>query len=193
MLLSWAESSRSGRSVTFRLPEDEPEHPFRQLQSAAGKQAGARFMAVLVAIDDQEEPDKRASQKPYGQNARQLHAKGWFFDRRVITAIGSTEEFRAWASKQPCLVCKNAPPSNVLRGHGYTALPVCNLHRHTDAAAVASHNPRLIKEWISAEICKIAGEESLGYIMPSYFAAICDKLGIKHTIPEAYFDREEDR
>jgi len=56
MLLGWKESSSQGRTVTFLLSEDEDTHPFRDLSVKSGKKAGQRFMAVLVAIGDNEVP-----------------------------------------------------------------------------------------------------------------------------------------
>jgi hypothetical protein len=64
MLLSWAESSSRGRTVTFMLPEDEETHPFKDFSMKQGKRAGQRFMAVLVQIGDDEQvvPQQRPSQ-----------------------------------------------------------------------------------------------------------------------------------
>lgn len=56
MLLGWKESSSQGRTVTFLLNEDDETHPFRDLTVKQGKRAGQRFMAVLVAIGDDEAP-----------------------------------------------------------------------------------------------------------------------------------------
>lgn len=68
MLLQWAESSTRGRTVTFLLNEDDESHPFREFSIKSGKRAGQRFMAVLVEIDDQEQPvrqEQRPSQLAY--------------------------------------------------------------------------------------------------------------------------------
>lgn len=56
MLLNWAESSTRGRTVTFQLSEDGDSHPFKDFTIRQGKRAGQRFMAVLVQIDDNEQP-----------------------------------------------------------------------------------------------------------------------------------------
>lgn len=59
MLLQWAESSTRGRTVTFLLNEDNETHPFRDFSIKSGKRAGQRFMAVLVEIDENEQPVKQ--------------------------------------------------------------------------------------------------------------------------------------
>lgn len=56
MLLNWAESSARGRTVTFQLNEEGEAHPFKDFTIRQGKRAGQRFMAVLVQIDDDEQP-----------------------------------------------------------------------------------------------------------------------------------------
>lgn len=191
MLAGWAESNRAGRTVTFRLPEDDPEHQFRRMAVASGKSSGQRFMAVLVMINDDETPSEEAAATLYGKHVRELHRLGWFFDTRVLKGIGTVEQFREWASRQSCVVCKAPPPSSVLRGMrtstGYAGIPVCNLHYHSEASALATHQPKLIKAWVSSVICKIAGTEGLSDIPPAYFTVICEKFGIKDTIPPSYF------
>lgn len=59
MLLQWAESSTRGRTVTFLVNEDSDTHPFRDFTIKSGKRAGQRFVAVLVELDDQDQPVKQ--------------------------------------------------------------------------------------------------------------------------------------
>jgi hypothetical protein len=56
MLLQWAESSTRGRTVTFLLDETGEQHPFREFSIKSGKRAGQRFMAVLVELDENDQP-----------------------------------------------------------------------------------------------------------------------------------------
>jgi hypothetical protein len=66
MLLAWAESNTRGRTVTFQLPEEGDEHPFRHMTVKSGKRAGQRFAMVLVQIDDDERPvEKTPSQMAF--------------------------------------------------------------------------------------------------------------------------------
>lgn len=56
MLLQWAESSTRGRTVTFLVTEEQEQHPFRAFTIKSGKRAGQRFMAVLVELDENDQP-----------------------------------------------------------------------------------------------------------------------------------------
>jgi len=61
-LRNWKENA-DGREVSFGMPvsEEDSTHPFRQYMSAGGR--GTRFYAVLVAMDDNDQPvdsDRRA-------------------------------------------------------------------------------------------------------------------------------------
>jgi hypothetical protein len=53
-LLRWSESSSGGRTVTFQLPDDGDEHPFKGL--ATGKRDGALLEIEVRAADDPEAP-----------------------------------------------------------------------------------------------------------------------------------------
>lgn len=70
-LMNWGESSQSGAWVKFWI-ESESLESFRDLKTKSGKIAGHRMMAVLVEINDQEEPMQRepeplaAQEKPMG-------------------------------------------------------------------------------------------------------------------------------
>ena len=57
MLLGWQESSTRGRTITLLLPEDELTHPFRDHGIKSGKRGGQRFMAVFVALTDDDQPE----------------------------------------------------------------------------------------------------------------------------------------
>lgn len=122
MLLGWKESHNGGRTVTFLLPEDDVEHPFKPFTVKSGKVAGQRFMAVLVQIDDAEQPVQQRPKreqidtddprhplykpeqdmKPYGKHASELYKNGFFLNPKVLEKIGSDEEFLAWVKSQPC-------------------------------------------------------------------------------------------
>jgi hypothetical protein len=63
LLLRWSDNSRDGMTVTFQLPGEIAEHPFKH--SATGKKTGKRYAAVLVEIGDDEQPVVQ-EQKPKG-------------------------------------------------------------------------------------------------------------------------------
>lgn len=54
LLLRWSDNSRDGMTVTFQIPGEYAEHPFKS--SPTGKKTGKRYAAVLVEIGDDEKP-----------------------------------------------------------------------------------------------------------------------------------------
>lgn len=76
MLLRWSESNTAGRTVTFQLPDDEEEHPFRGL--VAGKKVGQRFKLYAVYEEEAgpgnifpEEAERKEREKSEGERAVQ--------------------------------------------------------------------------------------------------------------------------
>lgn len=53
-LLRWSESSSGGRTVTFQLPDDGDEHPFKGMPT--GKRDGAVFEIVVRSASDPDAP-----------------------------------------------------------------------------------------------------------------------------------------
>lgn len=62
LLLRWSDNSRDGMTVTFQIPGEYAEHPFKF--SATGKKTGKRYAAVLVEIGDDEKPVIQEKSKP---------------------------------------------------------------------------------------------------------------------------------
>lgn len=56
MVLNWSETSTRGRTITLLLPEDEEQHPFRDLTVKSGKRGGQRMVAVFVLLTDDDQP-----------------------------------------------------------------------------------------------------------------------------------------
>lgn len=116
-------------------------------------------MAVFVEIGEDEQPVKRADasggvpvpEKPFGKYAAELHRLGWWFNPKVLEAIGTDEEYRAWIQKQKCIACGGQDwvqeigegrceaahvkrPSNSGVGHKpeFSCAPLCHKHHvHT--------------------------------------------------------------
>lgn len=97
-LLSWAESSTRGRTVTFLLPpDDHGEHPLKEYGIKSGKTAGHRFLMVLVEIDDQEQPVKQEAR--LSQQAAILCRDRQFYHwaaERSISVIEDEADARNW-------------------------------------------------------------------------------------------------
>lgn len=93
LLLRWGDSSTTGKTVTFLLPEDA-DHPFRGLPT--GKTGGQRVALSVALISDSEE------QKPHTQPAK---------------------EKRKWAdmplSQQCAIRCGDSDFWEFLAGRGY--------------------------------------------------------------------------
>lgn len=67
-VMNWGESATSGAWVKFWLnPEDLDA--FRAIQCRSGKNAGQRFMGVLVEIGDDEQPEPYQNANPAAQQA----------------------------------------------------------------------------------------------------------------------------
>lgn len=56
MLAGWTESHSGGAKLTFWLPDGADLEPFKAMTAKKGGTAGQRFMAVLAAIGDDEQP-----------------------------------------------------------------------------------------------------------------------------------------
>lgn len=86
MLLQWGESSTRGRTVTFLLPEDEDQHPFKTHSIRAGKRAGSRFMAVFVEISDDETAvdSKPSASQEAGMLCRDALFQQWASERHFV-------------------------------------------------------------------------------------------------------------
>lgn len=95
MLLNWAESNTRGRTVTFQLPEEGEQHPFRHFTVKSGKKAGQRFMQVLVQIDDDETPVERKPSQTAFLMCQDDQFWGWC-NERSFTEIDSEETAKAY-------------------------------------------------------------------------------------------------
>ncbi len=68
-------------------------HPAGTRGDLSGNEIETRF--VSLGLDT----------KPFGKYATELHRLGWFFAPKVLEAIGTDEDYRAWIQKQKCVVC----------------------------------------------------------------------------------------
>ena len=80
MLLRWGDTHSSGRTVTFQLPDDGGEHPFKGLK--CGPANGQRLALSVALINDDEsqsgaEPvNEPASAETSAGQSREAHTKG---------------------------------------------------------------------------------------------------------------------
>lgn len=93
MLLGWSQSHSTGAKVTFLLPDDDALECFRHLTVKKGATAGQRFMAVLVQINEHDEPitpgtDTTRSKKDSLTMSAVLLCKSDDFQKFVASKIG---------------------------------------------------------------------------------------------------------
>ena len=56
MLLRWGENHSSGRTVTFQLPEDTPDHPFKGLPCGPTNGQRVALSVALIGDDEKQQP-----------------------------------------------------------------------------------------------------------------------------------------
>lgn len=88
---------------TLRLTVDiEPIHAqdaFKLFGSPDVPMVLARLTQAAAKAELQRQ--SAASEKPYGHYAQALYRNGFFFNPKVLQAIGTDEEFREWIQRQP--------------------------------------------------------------------------------------------
>lgn len=101
-LLDWGESRAGGPWVKFRLNAPELLDAFRGLDTAKANKTG-HILNLTVAQGDiaqlTEAPEK--PEPKYGHYAAGLYRCGFFFNPRVLRALGSDAEYRKWIQRQP--------------------------------------------------------------------------------------------
>lgn len=128
----------------------------QEYAAKVAKFLGMIHKPVAVAFAEVEQdgtpkkPDEKET-KPFGKYAAELYRLGWFFNSKVLEAIGSDEEYLAWIEKQEC--CASPPitgkphhhvhDGDVVAAHvrrvadgagtgikpKYSAIPLCHGHR----------------------------------------------------------------
>lgn len=98
MLLGWAESSTRGRTVTFLLDEEGEAHPFKDFTIRSGKRAGQRFMAVLVQVDEGEQPveQRRALSQQAAAYCKNPEFWSWATARRLESPVTDEDSARTF-------------------------------------------------------------------------------------------------
>lgn len=96
LLLSWSDST-AGRKVTFLLPDDGTEHPFKGYKT--GPKYGQPFALGCQAID-YDNPEQPAEPQP-GDPVRSVkgYAKPPMTDSQVCGMMCADETFQAWLAR----------------------------------------------------------------------------------------------
>lgn len=207
-LLRWSESSTTGRTVLFQIPEETVEHPFKRfnVRDKSAKTPGKRFMAVLVEIGDDEKPvaqvmpkDKIAAlggSKPYGKQASVLYRTGWMLNPRIMAAAGRRDDLDAWLAARPCTICGRIHEEDMTLlaprndSTGYYAIPVCDgcqdPARNVPEEAFHRKCMELLQEWISQSIARQLGYATLGHVPPEKLLEWAVARQLESTVPPTY-------
>jgi hypothetical protein len=187
--------------------------------AALGLQPGAAFaLARLTPAAAKQAQQKQFEEKaaPYGQQARALHASGFFRCLEVWRALGSDEGYRAWLRMQPCRACKASPPCHaahvrsVAAGSGtgikpeYFAIPLCD-HCHNQVqhdkgiCALTGLDDKYqarerlgrwameaVEAWAKFRVKTALGSEHLNEIPPVSFLRWAQKVGVEQYLPQEY-------
>lgn len=162
-LAGWGESHDSGAKVAMWLPDSDDLAPFRGMTTKKGKKSGQRLAVIAFEIGEDEQPVTPSEgkllevaldhvahgvpEKPYGKYAAELHRLGWWYNPKVLAAIGTDGEYRAWIQKQKCICCggqdwvqeigegrceaahvKGPGNSGMAHKPDYSCVPLCNKH-----------------------------------------------------------------
>ena len=167
-LMGFGESDSSGAWIKLQVM---PEHldKFRGLK-------GELFEITMRLLDNSHKPVRTPVAKEYGGNANILFRAGFFYNPKVVTHIGTDEEYQDYVRLKRCIICggftsiyeegENAGEGycdyahirRVAAGAGtgekplYSGVPMCNKHHRLQHSAgeLAPYN----------EYMKIKGKET---------------------------------
>ena len=157
----------------------------------------------------------KVNTKPFGKQASELYRIGFFFNSKIMEAVGTDQEFLDWLKTQPC--CANPSlsspshhhihdgdivPAHVRRiaaGAGtaikplYSAVPLCDHHhklQHQHGESVLGG-----KDWFDQQRAKHLSRwmaekcfrmPSMGYVQPMSLQVWAKARGLEHFLPEVY-------
>jgi len=169
----WGDGHKAGPWIRLSLTDSDALEPFRGLTERKGKQAGQRFMCVLVEIGDDEQPrphldakslhmkemvdkaDFADTSKP-NELAQKMHRDGWFrsphlWKKMEEHGIYSQADHKKWIEAQPCQF------SAIRELHQGPCMGDICAH-HTPSAALpaagkGSDKPRKPPHWYTVPAC----------------------------------------
>lgn len=174
-------------------------------------------VAVAFAEVEQGGQPKKTDEKetkPFGKYAAELYRLGWFFNPKVLEAIGSDEEYLAWIAQQPCCaIGENIFPSHsgdavaahvrrIADGAGtgikpkYSAIPLCHGHhslQHQNGESAIGgkawcddQRDKHLVEWAKLTLAGHFCVKSMGYVPPDQLRAWALEPGLESTLPACY-------
>jgi hypothetical protein len=99
-ILGWGESRARGKYLTIRLYdiEDDPLNEFRGLDIKGDK--SLHILNATITRGDILEAEEE-SVEDFGKIAMKLYINGFFYNPKVLEAIGTDEQYRQWIQLQP--------------------------------------------------------------------------------------------
>lgn len=166
-LLEWRKStSRDGPKIKFALCGDEEIVPFETATIRKGKTAGQRYVLLAFEIGDDEMPaasaqanatslTEKETQKPYGKHASELRRLGFFYNPKVLEAIGTDEQFLEWVRRQPCAMTGEFDITEDSHGNYLERCEAAHVRRIAGGAGMAEKPPYcaipLVRFWHDAQ------------------------------------------
>ena len=160
----------------------------------------------------------RALKGPYGDDARALHASGFFRVPEVWRALGTDKEYLEWCKGQPCCVSgKIFGPHNgdivaahvrrIADGAGtgikpdFSAIPLCASHHHEQHQKGESalggkeqfNTQRIIhlEKWAHERLCEVLEVESLTEASPEALLHWATNHEVERYLPREIRDGGE--
>lgn len=215
-LMRWSDGNTSGPTITLALPNSEDLEHFRGATLKKGGKAGQLYAVMIVELDPdalETEPPKKRQAGPHGQFYAVLHRAGFFYNPKVLAALGTDAEYLDWVKRQPSCVSgqfsefhengdKFSIPAHVRRvaaGAGtaikppYSAVPLTNdehQRQHKEGEDVFGGKDffdqkrgEYVLRWAKSRFYTLLGVESLSDCSPAGFIALCRHLGIAEQLP----------
>lgn len=158
MLAGWGETHNGGAKLTFWLPDAGDLDVFRGLTVRKGNTAGQRFMAVLVEVDDQEQPKPSAETDAAVMEKAKDAVKGGEL-AKLAGILCSDPEFRMWFADRGWTKCQSDPLGQRVDEESITA--ALRYRCGVTSRAELDHNPDaaqkfhvIRKAWVSSGVTR---------------------------------------
>lgn len=216
-LLDWGESRAGGPWIKLRLKDPVDLEVFRGLDTAKANKTGHIFNATLAEGDITQlvEVEKPKS----GQHIAELYKHGFFYNPKVLAALGPDEQYLEWVKNQPCAFdlglgacdCDGdvvaAHVRRIASGSGtgikpeYSAIPMCNKHHmeqhhygesHFGGKEVFDTKAGEYKaKWAHMKLRKVFNVEHLRDVSLEDIRAWATEANVYHALPSMFIVQGE--
>lgn len=215
-LLDWGESRAGGPWIKLRLKDPADLDVFRGMDTAKANKSG-HILNVTIAQGDIIQLAPEPKERPSGAHIAELYKHGFFFNPKVLAALGTDDEFLVWLKTHPCAAthlgdCEgDVVPAHVRRIAGgagtgikppYSAIPMCHKHhmlQHQKGESAFGgkevFDQKLANyknEWAHTKLRELFRVEHLSEVSIEAFRAWVEKEGIYNSLPPSFKDRAND-